>query len=321
MTCINVGIIGTGKHGTRYATHIINDMPNMCLKAISRRSPVGREQADQWHCTYYSVWQELVADSHIDAVISVVPPSLNRQIAEACCRHGKALLMEKPLATTVYDAQAIVSMCNKTNTPLTVAQTLRYNTVIQGLRHHFPRLGTCYSFVINQRIEPSTLAWLQDPKQAGAGVILHTAVHLFDALRFITGLEIRRVRATSRMIHNPRIEDIVLAEVECDQGVMGLLDTSKISPARTGGFEFMGQNGILSGDQIHGSLQWLHGTELTPLPCAAPGPTIVNLLEDWYNFLCNRGENPIDGLEGLSAVRACKACLRSAKSGTWEQVM
>ncbi len=321
MTCINVGIIGTGKHGTRYANHIINDLPNMRLKAISRRSPAGRQQADRWQCAYYSTWQDLVADSRIDAVISVVPPALNRDIAEVCCNHGKALLMEKPLATTVSDAKAIVSMCDKTNTPLTVAQTLRYNTVIQGLVRNYPRLGTCYSFVINQRLEPSTLAWLQDPKQAGAGVILHTAVHLFDALRFITGLEIRRVRAMSRMIHNPYLEDMVLAEVECDQGVTGLLDTSKISPARTGRFEFIGQNGILSGDQIHGSLEWLHGTERTPLPCATPGPTIVNLLEDWYNFLCNSEKNPIDGLEGLSAVRACEACLKSARSGTWEQVI
>ena len=317
---LNIGIIGTGKHGSRYAAHIIKDVPNMRLAAISRRSKTGREQAQQWNCVWHREWEALVDDPAVDAVISAVPPALNRRIAEACSASEKPLLMEKPLSVTAADARAIVSMFRERGVPLTVGQTLRYNPVVQGLRENFSLLGECWSFVVNQRLEPSTLLWLEDPEQAGAGVILHTAVHLFDALRFITGIEIVRVRAMSRRIHNPQLEDLLLAQVECRKGITGLVDTSKISPARTGRFEFMGRNGILWGDQIYGHLEWLQGTESTPLACSPPGPTIVNLLEDWYNFLIGTGANPVDGAEGLAAVEACEACLRSVSSGGWEYV-
>jgi len=317
---LNIGIIGTGKHGSRYAAHIINDLPEMRLAAICRRNDSIRQQAARWNCAWHRSWKDLVDDPGVDAVISVVPPALNIAIAERCCAVRKPLLMEKPLAVTAAEASAMVSMFQKAGVPLTVAQTLRYNPVIRGLKENFTLLGDCFSFVVNQRLEPSTLPWLEDPEQAGAGVILHTAVHLFDALRFITGLEITRVRAMSRRIYNPGLEDLLLAQIECQQGVTGLVDTSKISPARTGRFEFMGRNGILWGDQIHGSLQWLEGMESRPLSCKPPGPTIVNLLGDWYNFLQGKGENPIDGKEGLAAVKACEACIRSVSSDKWEKV-
>ncbi len=317
---LNTGIIGTGKHGSRYARHIVNDLPNMRLAAISRRGDEGRSQAEKWGCRWYRKWNELVADPEIHAVIAVVPPVLNLEIATECCRHGKALLVEKPLATSGRDAARIVDMFSKSGIPLSVGQTLRYNPVIQGLKEHFSRLGACYSFSLNQRIEPSTLAWLEDPEQAGAGVILHTAVHLFDALRFITGFEIARVRAISRKIHNPNLEDLLLVQVECTNGSVGIIDTSKISPARTGRLEFIGENGHLHGEQIYGRLLWIEGTEITSLPCTPPGPTIVTLLSQWYNYLVKRGENPVTGHDGAMAVHACMACLKSVESGNWEEI-
>ncbi len=317
---LNIGIIGTGKHGSRYANHVVNDMPAMRLAAISRRSEEGEEQAGRWNCTWHKNWQDLVRDPEVDAVISVLPPYYNPAVAAECCAFKKPLLMEKPLAITYADAKQITRRCEATGTPLTVAQTLRYNSVIQGLKHNFNMLGKCFSFSLNQRLEPSTLSWLEDPELAGAGVILHTAVHLFDALRFITGYEIRRVRALSRKIYNPNLEDIVLIQVECSNGVCGQLDTSKITPARTGRFEFVGEHGILWGDQIYGKLSWLEGTRETKLTCSPPGPTIVTLLDEWYNFLTGNHSNPVSGKEGAVAVQACEACLRSVQSGNWEEL-
>ena len=129
---LNIGIIGTGKHGSRYAAHIIKDVPNMRLAAISRRSKTGREQAQQWNCVWHREWEALVDDPAVDAVISAVPPALNRRIAEACSASEKPLLMEKPLSVTAADARAIVSMFRERGVPLTVGQTLRYNPVVQG---------------------------------------------------------------------------------------------------------------------------------------------------------------------------------------------
>ena len=81
---MRVGLIGTGKHGSRYARHIVQDIDGLELGAVSRRSQEGREQAAQWQCDWFPHWQDLVADDRVEAVISAVPPALNLEIARSC---------------------------------------------------------------------------------------------------------------------------------------------------------------------------------------------------------------------------------------------
>ncbi len=318
---VKVGIIGTGKHGSRYAQHLVTDLRDRFrLTAISRRSPEAQEQAGRWQAKLFRDWRDLIASPEVEAVISAVTPNLNLEIAEACALHRKALLMEKPLATDFTSARAIVAACTKGGIPLTVAQTLRYNTVIRSLRIHLPAMGRLFSFSASHRLEPSTLPWLEQPEIAGGGVIFHTAVHLFDALRFITGDEIAKIRASARKIFNPRLEDLLVAELEMSDGSLGLIDTGKVSPARAGRYEFACELGQLQGDQIHGILEKIEGARIIPLPVAPPAPTILPLLEDWHAFLTGKGSNPVPGEEGLAAVQVCHACRLSAESGKWVDV-
>lgn len=317
---MRVGIIGTGKHGSRYAAHVCADVPGLELVAICRRSPEGAFQAARWHCVLHNKIEDLVADPAVEAVISVVPPSLNLTIARACAAAGKSLLLEKPLAASLDEARAIVCLTEEDGLRLTVGQTLRYNTVIRSFRRHLPELGPLYTVSVNQRIEPSTLAWHEDPALAGAGVSYHTAVHIFDALRFITGLEIRRVMAMTGNRHNKILEDSLQALIEMEKGVQGVIDCSKVGQARSGRFEFVGREGQLVGDQIYNTCECIRHSSRTPLDPGKPVGTIIPLLHDWRDFLLNLGPNPISGNDGFKAVAVCDACLSSARQSVWMKV-
>jgi predicted dehydrogenase len=315
---IRVGIIGTGKHGSRYANHIVEDLGScFTLAAISRRSPAAKVQAAAWDTVFYADWRELVCSSQVEAVISVTTPNLNSEIATLCAEQKKPLLIEKPLTTDFYSAREIVDLFETESLPLTVGQTLRYNPVILGLRENLSGMGRLFSLSATHRLEPSTMDWLEQPKIAGGGVIFHTAVHLFDALRFITGEEVVRIRAVARNIYNPQLEDLVTAELELSNGALGIADTSKVSPARAGRYEFVCENGQLQGDQIYGFLESIAGSKILKLPVNALGPSILPLLEDWYGYLTGRGKNPIPGVEGLAAVKICHACRESLATGEW----
>lgn len=224
------------------------------------------------------------------------------------------------MAVSSRQALAIDEAFDRQGLGLTIGQTLRYNQVITTLRNQLPMIGTLHSFTANQRLEPPALAWLDDPSQAGAGVSFHSAVHVFDALRLITGLEIGRVMAQSRCVHSTRLEDHLVALVELENGVLGTVDCSKIGPARSGGFEFVGDKGYLYGDQVHHIAERTDGRQRIPLQLGEPVNTIVPLLRDWCAFLQGRGANPIPGEEGVKAVRVCEACLRSATKGGWQEV-
>jgi predicted dehydrogenase len=315
---IRVGIIGTGKHGSRYAGHIVNDLKECFqLAAISRRSPVARKQAAAWQAAWYSDWRELVASNNVDAVIAVTTPDLNVEIARFCVAQKKPLLIEKPLTTDYFLAQEIVSLFSDNALKLTVAQTLRYNSVILALRQNFKQMGRLFSLSASHRLEPSTLSWLEEPAVAGGGVIFHTAVHLFDALRFILTDEVVRIRAVSQNVFNPQLEDLMVAELVFASGALGIVDTSKVSPSRAGKYEFVCENGQLQGDQIHGYVQKIVASKVTEIPVSPPGPALLPLLADWYTYLAGKGDNPIPAEEGLAAVKICHACRESASSGQW----
>jgi len=317
---MKVGIIGTGRHGSRYATHISRDIAGLELAAISRRSVAGLEQAKKWQVRYHADWHDLVHDPEVEAVISVTPPTVNLAIARYCAVLGKPLLVEKPLAADSRSGAEIVALFREAGLPLTVGQTLRYNSVIRDLRRNLASVGRLFSFSACHRLEPSSLPWLEDAATAGAGVILHTAVHMFDALRYITGLEIRRVRASRYQIHNPNLEDLFTAQLEMADGVVGTVDSSKVGRGRCGRYEFVGLDGELHGDQVHGRLELLQGATITPLGHAPPTPTLVPLLTDWLAFLRGEGTNPVSGEAGLAALAVCEACLRSARQGGWVEV-
>ena len=315
---IRVGIIGTGKHGSRYAGHIVNDLKECFqLAAISRRSPAAKEQAETWQTTWYPDWHELVASKDVDAVIAVTTPNLNVEIARFCAAQQKPLLLEKPLATDYPLAKEIVALFQNNALKLTVAQTLRYNSVILALRQNFQQMGRLYSFSASHRLEPSSLSWLEEPAVAGGGVIFHTAVHLFDALRFIAADEVVKIRAVTQNVFNPQLEDLMIAELVFASGALGIIDSSKVSPSRVGKYEFVCEKGQLHGDQIHGYVQKIVASKVTDIPVSPPGPALLPLLADWYAYLVDKGDNPIPAEEGLAAVKICHACRDSASSGQW----
>lgn len=317
---MNVGIIGTGRHGSRYAEHIVNDCPELNLTAIARRSETGRKQARSWRCQWFADWRELVRSASVEAVICAVPPVRNLAIATWCGRYGKPLLLEKPLAVDAIAGAELVRRMRESGVALTVGQTLRYNPVIRRLREELPSLGTLYTIYANQRLEPSTLDWLDDPSEAGAGITLHIGVHVFDALRFVTGLKVTRVSAACRTVRANRLADQALIRMELENKVSGLVDISRVSGARSGRYEFSCSHGQLHGDQIHGYVNCLAGSVETQLEPCQPIPTIPPLLREWHHFLAGDGPNPVTGEDGLYAIRVSDACLESSSNDRWVAV-
>ncbi len=317
---LKVGIIGPGRHGARYAAHILNDLPGLSLAAISRRSPDGEAQAREWGAAWHGSWPALVADPRVDAVVAAATPDINPALALACAGQGKPLLVEKPLAVTADAAASMIRAFEEKNVPLTVGQTLRFNSTIRALREHLPEVGRLHSCSADQRLEPPFHKWLDDPGAAGGGVILHTAVHTFDALRFITGREVARVRAAAYRRGTTHLEDLFTAQLELGDGVPGLVEASKVGLARSGRFEFVGSRGTLRGDQVYGTLEFVGARGPEPRPQEPPVPTLIPLLRQWEACLRGRGANPVPAAEGLAAVRICEACMRSAELDRWIEV-
>lgn len=123
---IGLGLIGVGRHGIRYARHIIQDISDARLHAVCRQHPEqGLDIPGSEGVTMYGLPEQLIADPLVDAIIVVVPPVLHKDLCLAAVAARKPVLIEKPLATTYDDACAMVDAAERAGVPLMTAHTLR----------------------------------------------------------------------------------------------------------------------------------------------------------------------------------------------------
>ena len=187
---LGIGLIGLGRHGSRYAQHILNDLPEARLVAVSRRRPTessGLPSGLAIPC--YADYHDLIVDPHVEAVVVVAPPALNRGICLAVASARKALLVEKPLATTAADARLIARAARDCGQVMMTAQTLRFDAAVAALKERQAAVGALQYLSLASRMEPHGLS--EDARGFdGRGCLLEIGIHLLDLIRVLTNDEV-----------------------------------------------------------------------------------------------------------------------------------
>jgi len=326
MDTIRLGLIGAGKHGSRYAQHIVEDIPQAELVAVCRRDRLeGETFAKKYNCTYYADYRRLLDDTRIDAIAIVVPPHLHKHIVIASCQVGKHILLEKPFATGVAEGRQLVELLSRSKSRCMVAHTLRFNAIVQTLKQHIPQIAPLHSLYLSQRFEPSPLVWLDRKAESGGGIVLHTGVHSFDLLRFLSGCEVTRVWCHTQTICTKETEDnfsmlCQLGDTSHARTMCGVVTGSRSTESRSGLIDISGENGQLVGDHHHGFAYLIKGAERTPLVVPPPVPTIRETLRAFVACLRDGSLFPITPEDGLRAVAIAEACYRSTASNQLESV-
>jgi predicted dehydrogenase len=317
MERIAVGVIGAGKHGQRYVQHVRDDVPELALAALCRRDPVtGAAQARSLGVTFHTDWQALVADPEVEAVVAVVPPTLHPPIAAAAVAARKPLLIEKPLAPSGAAARDMVRSIRVAGIACLMAHTLRWNTVARAIRDRLPELGPLRALGLNQRFEPSPLAWIDDPAVSGGGIILHTGVHSFDLVRWLTGREVVRVWCRVLRAETRRTEDNFVALLELEGGApLVTVSGSRSTAGRSGLIDVAGTRGQLVGDHALGFAYAVRGLERSPLALPDMVPTVREALRAFARLLVAGEPPPVTVEDGARAVLIAEACRASAEAG------
>jgi len=313
---IDVGLIGAGKHGLRYLRHLRADVPELRLMGFSRRdAQAGAVQARELDCPFFPDWRLLVGDPSVRAVIAVVPPTLHLEIAAAAAMAGKALLIEKPLAPSGAVACEIVRRIRSAGVPVLMAHTLRWNGVVRAVRERLAVLGELRALVVNQRFEPSPLAWLDDPSIAAGGILLHTGVHSFDLVRMLTGREVRRVWCRTHGTRTKRTEDNFSAMLELeDSPALVVVSGCRDTLGRSGLIDAAATGGQLLADHQQHWAHEVHGLTRTPVAVGEPVPTVREVLRSFAALLIRGEPAPSTLDDGARSVLIAEACRKAATS-------
>jgi predicted dehydrogenase len=308
---LRLGLIGVGRHGSRYIRHIMNDLPEAQLVALCRRTgAMNQPGAPAVPC--YTEYQRLLQDPNVEAVILAAPPSVNRDICLAAVQAKKPLLIEKPLATTAADAMVMVRQAREAGVPLMTAQTLRFDSTIVNGKAHSCEVGALRYLSLALRMEPTP-----DRHSAasfnGRGILLEIGIHLLDLVRFLTGQEVVEARCVMDAIPPSAAESRLFAWLRLQDGCWALLDVSRLSSGRVGRVEWIGASGQLTADWQTRRLKLVSGTIPGREWEVDPTPTIVETLHAFVRSIRDGTDPVISGEDGKRAVEIAEACYESAR--------
>jgi len=284
-----------------------------------------------------SDFEAVLADRHVDAVYIAVPHDLHAPLAIAAAQAGKHVLLEKPIATNVADAKRIIAACAESRVSLGMAFVGQVDADCRRLRQIIAEgligkvVGVRYAALADKpayywhggytrRVHTN---WRISKARSGGGIVIMNLIHDFNTVRFVTGLEVKRVFAEYGTFATPvEVEDLAFATLRYDNGAIGSVEAG--SAIRGGSMEaegdrIFGTHGqiiisrrprvySLSGGQGIATNEWV--------TVAAEQPSSrYNIVEGYATALLEGRQPPVTGEDGLKALEIVEGIYRSGATG------
>jgi predicted dehydrogenase len=280
---LKVAVIGAGHMGRFHAEKFAR-LPGVELAAVVDRDPARAKVSD---------FRKIIGD--IDAAVIAVPTNLHHEVARACLEKGVHVLIEKPIAATLEEADDLVGLAKKQNVVLQVGHVQRYSAAFQALARGVERV---------LYIDAERLAGF---KQRGAevDVILDLMIHDLDLALSLARSEVSAVSACGFRVLTSDI-DIASARLEFESGCVADLTASRVSQAVVRKFRVFQPGLYVSADLGGGKLRFvrqaggvIQGTEETH----AGGDALTTQAESFILAITQKHPVLVDGAEGRRVLK------------------
>jgi phthalate 4,5-cis-dihydrodiol dehydrogenase len=223
-----LGIAGLGMAGA-VMVHAAAAHPGFVLRAAADPQPGPREAfARDFNARAYADVAELVADPEVDIVYIATPHQFHAAHAALAAEHGKHIILEKPMALTLADCDAIIAAVERHKVHLVVGHTHAFDPAVRLMRElivrgELGRLGLIHSFnYTNFLYRPRRPEELDTAK--GGGILFNQVPHQIDTARYLGGGLVCSVRATASVLDPARpTEGNCAALLQFDSGAAASL--------------------------------------------------------------------------------------------------
>ena len=234
--------------------------------ACDANAETGRPQAEAMGCDFYEDYRTLLADVRPDVVVIATPHPLHAAMAIDCLRAGCHVLLEKPMAVAVSEADRIIAEADAAGRILAINFQQRFRPVVERARALIDD-GAIGPLVRTLSIEPwyrtaayyRTASWRATWRGEGGGVLLNQAPHTLDILCHLAGLPAKVWGWTRTRYHAIEVEDTAQAMLEYPNGAPGYLTVSTVEMGVKPCLQIVGERGTL---ELSGNALTLH--RLTP---------------------------------------------------------
>lgn len=347
---LGVGIIGANMWGNRQGAACMEHPYTEIVGVADIKEGVGEAFCERQGISVpvFADHNDLLAMDGLDAVIVTTPNNVHAQISIAAIEAGKHVLCQKPMATTIADAEAMVAAAEKAGITNMIGFTKRFFNGVRFLRDFLQRedLGRVYhvrtfylqDWLSNPKVP---LLWRLQREKTGTGALGDLASHITDLAQFILGDEITRVTGMMKTFIHERpiaarsqekgpvdVDDAAMFGAEFKNGAMGVFEVTR-NATGTGDhwrIEINAENGSVIYDKLDGRVQ----LSLRVGPARRAGWVELPIPEDRYGASGSENLNEIDHFvqsirsgqtaapsfaDGLQVDRVLDAVVRSSRTG------
>jgi predicted dehydrogenase len=193
MTPLRIALIGCGFIGRRHLENIAARDDVVLEGAVDLREEAARAFCHEFKGRYYTTRPEqAMEDRNIDAVVICTHHDSHTRLALSAARHGKHILLEKPMALSVEECRQIVAAASGAGVTLTVNFKFRFAPAVCKVKELIRSPVAIHGQLTMERMPEGT--WVRDPVRGG-GVILATACHSLDMICWLADSQPVRVYA------------------------------------------------------------------------------------------------------------------------------
>jgi UDP-N-acetylglucosamine 3-dehydrogenase len=223
---MRVAVIGTGVMGRNHA-RIYSELEGAELASVADTDRKrGTEISDKYGCKCYTDYRKMLLVERPDAVSVCVPTSLHYRVARDVIGNGTHLLVEKPIAKTLKEAEEMVKLARKAGIKLAVGHIERFNPAVQELKRLIDRgkLGEITS-ILARRVG------IMPPRIKDANVVVDIAVHDIDVFRYLLGRDPEKIEASGGKALVKDREDYADIFLKYN-GTNGFIEVNWITPVK-----------------------------------------------------------------------------------------
>jgi predicted dehydrogenase len=320
-------VIGLGRIAGHFMPATLNTANSSITGLVSGHPDKAKKIAAQYGVPESSIYNyenfdEIAHNPNIDAVYVALPNSMHAEYTIRAAKAGKHVLCEKPMSTSVADAEAMIAACRAANVKLMIAYRCHYEPIhlraIQLIRDgklgQVQTISSCFGF----KIEPGE--WRLSKKLAGGGPLYDVGIYSLNACRYLTGEEPAQISAYASTIdHDGRfkeVEENAAWTMRFPSGIVASCSTS-YGANLTGNFKVYGSKGWLqidpafNYDGVHLHAQ-LGGQAVDELSSSRDPYQFQNEADHFSHCVQNNLEPQSPGEEGLKDMRYLAEIYRSA---------
>jgi predicted dehydrogenase len=292
------------------------------IVACFSRSAEKREAfAAKYGCRSAASYAEILADPAIEAVINTTPNNVHLETTEAAAKAGKHVFLDKPIANTVREAQAIADACRQAGVVLALGYQRRRESHFRWIKAEidegrFGKLVQAECNISRDRLGRFDLSsWRYTAAGMPGGVMLQIGIHYVDVLEFLMG-PVKSVSAQVAQLvlpgDNPDVANMILQH---ENGALSNLTASYASASEYYMMNIYGKEASAYYDLFSG-LRHLRRGETKAQPIATAGnDTIREELDEFAHCVRTRTQPETDGYWAARNLAVIKAGARSAREG------